>query len=205
MAPSDPVFPSSEPRERRLTLWTYFWSALSEKYASFEGRARRLEYWSYYLILALFYLIILLAQGLVEGIGETIHALLTPFGIEGILSGAGDRPYLDAPVLVWVLRLLSLVLMVPTLAVSCRRYHDVGLPAWSFWIIRSVILTWASIIALRYGAREMGETLFHFLAAIAGVMMLVDLAVHLWPGTRGSNTYGPDPRIPQLPPPGEDQ
>ena len=124
----------------------------------------------------------------------TKAALITPFGIEGILSGYGDRPYFDAPMLVWVIRLLSIVLFVPTLAVSCRRYHDVGLPAWLFWILRGTTLAWAAVVSLKYGAEDLGSSLFRLLSIIAGIVLLVDLVIHLLPGQRGANKYGPDPR-----------
>lgn len=191
-----------EPEERHTTLWRYFWRALTVKYGTFDGRSRRTEYWSYYLFLTLFYLFLLVTQGMTGDLEETIQALRTPFGVEGILSGAGERPYFDAPVLVWVIRLLSVALFVPTLAVSCRRYHDVGLPAWLFWLLRGTALVWAAIVALRYDASDLGSKLFATLTVIAGILMLIDFIIHLWPGHSGPNKYGPDPRIKQLPPPG---
>ena len=83
------------PGERHLTLWNYFWTALTRRYGSFGGRSRRLEFWSYYLFIVLFYLLILAAQALLDGVEVTTEALIAPFGIEGILSGYGDRPYFD--------------------------------------------------------------------------------------------------------------
>lgn len=187
------------PGERHLTLWSYFWTALTRRYGSFDGRSRRLEFWSYYLFIVLFYLLILAAQALLDGVGVTKAALIAPFGIEGILSGYGDRPYFDAPVLVWVIRLLSVVLFVPTLAVSCRRYHDVGLPAWLFWILRGTMLAWAVVVSLKYGAQDFGNSLFRVLSIVVGVVALADLVIHLLPGKKGTNKYGPDPRQSLLP------
>lgn len=187
------------PGERHLTLWSYFWTALTRRYGSFDGRSRRLEFWSYYLFIVLFYLLILAAQALLDGVDVTKAALITPFGIEGILSGYGDRPYFDAPMLVWVIRLLSVVLFVPTLAVSCRRYHDVGLPAWLFWILRGTMLAWAVVVSLKYGAQDFGSSLFRVLSIVVGVVALADLVIHLLPGQKGTNKYGPDPRQ-SLPP-----
>ena len=64
------------PGERHLTLWSYFWTALTRRYGSFSGRSRRLEFWSYYLFIVLFYLLILAAQALLDGVEVTTEALI---------------------------------------------------------------------------------------------------------------------------------
>lgn len=183
--------PEGVPQERHLTFWRYFWIALTERYALFGGRARRMEYWSYYLIILLFYLVLLLLQGLSSDPIEILTALLTPFGVDGILSGAGDRPYFDAPVLVWVIRIISLLLLVPTMAVSCRRYHDVGLPAWFFWTLRGLAL----LLALPMMLSLCTEIIAGIGLLLTAILTGIDLVILLLPGSRGTNRYGPDPRI----------
>jgi uncharacterized membrane protein YhaH (DUF805 family) len=78
-----------------------------KKYAVFSGRARRKEYW-------LFMLLYMIASVVAVGIdvGAAIYA-----GIE-------------ATVMTWI---LSLGLLIPTLAVSVRRLHDKNLRGW--WLL----------------------------------------------------------------------
>jgi len=73
-------------------------SACLKKYATFEGRASRSEYWFF----ALFYIIVSLLSGFIEG-------------ITGIM-GLGYLPFL--------------ALFIPSIAVGCRRMHDVGRSGW---------------------------------------------------------------------------
>jgi uncharacterized membrane protein YhaH (DUF805 family) len=73
-------------------------SVCLKKYATFEGRASRSEYWFF----ALFYIIVSLLSGFIEG-------------ITGIM-GLGYLPFL--------------VLFIPSIAVGCRRMHDVGRSGW---------------------------------------------------------------------------
>ena len=67
-------------------------------------------------------------------------------------------------------------------------------PAWLFWILRGTTLAWAAVVSLKYGAEDLGSSLFRLLSIIAGIVLLVDLVIHLLPGQRGANKYGPDPR-----------
>jgi uncharacterized membrane protein YhaH (DUF805 family) len=73
-------------------------SACFKKYATFEGRASRSEYWFF----TLFYLIVSVVAGVVEG-------------ATGI-AGLGYLP--------WV------VMLIPSIAVGCRRMHDTGRSGW---------------------------------------------------------------------------
>jgi len=71
-----------------------------KKYAAFNGRARRREYWTFMII------------------NDIIVFLLSLF--EGI---AGIAPNTDYSVLAII---FSLFVLIPSLAVSVRRLHDVG-------------------------------------------------------------------------------
>lgn len=83
-----------------------------EKYAAFEGRASRREFW--YFVLASFLISAIL--GFVEGLvlGATATPRLTQNG------GALGNIY-------------SVLVLVPSLAVSARRLHDIGKSGW--WML----------------------------------------------------------------------
>ena len=73
-------------------------SVCLKKYATFEGRASRSEFWFF----TLFYLIVSVVAGFVEG-----------------LTGFVGISYLPL-----------LALFIPSIAVSCRRMHDTGRSGW---------------------------------------------------------------------------
>lgn len=78
-----------------------------DNYATFTGRARRSEYWYF----ALFYFIVSLIAGILD------IALGFNTGSIGILQG-----------------LVSLALVLPSLAVFIRRMHDIGRSGWWFFL-----------------------------------------------------------------------
>ena len=75
-----------------------------QKYAVFEGRAKRTEYWLFILI----HVIISSVLSMID-----FFVLKITFGNIGLLSG-----------------LYGLALLVPILAVGCRRLHDSGKSGW---------------------------------------------------------------------------
>lgn len=95
-----------------MGAFDYFKTCITTKYANFEGRARRSEYWYF----VLFYLIIYYALlALTFIIGSTA----------AILAG-----------------IFALAMLVPSIAVSIRRMHDVGKSGWFILIpIYNLILT----------------------------------------------------------------
>ena len=109
-------------------------------YANFSGRARRSEFWWWWL-----------AVVLVGGVFAAVAAL---FG-SGILGDLTRIGY-------W---LFGLATIVPTLAVSVRRLHDIGRSGW--WILIGIVPVVGNLI------------LFVF---------------HVMPSTRGPNAFGPQPR-----------
>ncbi len=79
-----------------------FIDVLKNKYATFSGRARRAEYWQYIAVYCVIYIIL--------SIIDVLLAKLLGFAI---LSN-----------------LFALATLVPTLAVTVRRMHDVSKPGW---------------------------------------------------------------------------
>ncbi|EDX85980.1 conserved hypothetical protein [Synechococcus sp. PCC 7335] len=75
-----------------------------KKYATFEGRARRAGYWYFFL----FNVLISFAVGFVDGFISTI------LGVETIGLGV----------------IYTIGVLVPSIAVTCRRLHDTGRSGW---------------------------------------------------------------------------
>ena len=117
-------------------------------YANFHGRARRSEYWLFTLF-----------NGLVC-FGMSILIMVfagAALANDRVPGGAGALG-----VLYWI---YGLAVIVPSLAVSCRRLHDIG----------------------RSGA----YLLFAFIPVVGGIFLLIWL---IQDGTPGGNLYGPDPK-----------
>ena len=117
-----------------------------QRYAEFEGRSRRMEYWSYTLLVIIVSLILVL-----------------PFAI----MGEGTSGFLFIPVGLWFIGNI-----IPSIAVSVRRWHDLDQSGW-FYLLFAVL-----------GA-------IPFIGAIAG---LVNLVWFFMQGTVGDNKYGADPK-----------
>lgn len=110
-----------------------------KKYAVFDGRARRKEYW----LFTLFNLLMSLTLA-----GLDVEMGLASRSGYGLLSS-----------------LYSLVVFIPSLAVTVRRLHDTNRSGW--WIFLSLI------------------------PCIGGIVLLVFLVEDSQPG---DNQYGPDPK-----------
>ena len=136
---------------------------------TFSGRATRSEYW--WPRLLVFCVNLLCLSVFVSAIG--------PDGMEALVVWLeSDNPTLDslelAPLntaakfsLVFVL-VFGLLTFLPDLAVTWRRFHDLGQPGW-----------------------------IHLIFFVIGALMpIIALAEYIWlalPGQKYSNRYGPDP------------
>lgn len=97
----------------------WFFDVIKNRYAKFNGRARRKEYWMfqlfYYIFLTLIYLIVAIGL-LMNNTGK-----LPMLGF--ILTSIGSI----------LLIIFAFGLIVPNLAVTIRRFHDIGKSGW--WIL----------------------------------------------------------------------
>ncbi|WP_452219883.1 DUF805 domain-containing protein [Lacinutrix salivirga] len=94
----------------------WFLKVVRDNYANFSGRARRQEYWMFFLFHIIF--------------------LYGSMFISGMLAGATDTP---AFMIIYVIYAFGI--LIPALAVSVRRMHDVGKSGWYMLIpIYSFIL-----------------------------------------------------------------
>ncbi|TPE64790.1 DUF805 domain-containing protein [Sandaracinobacter neustonicus] len=126
------------------------------KYATFSGRARRKEYWLWQLFVALLYTA--LTIWLVSTLGP-IPETATADEMMAQMNGAPAAMY---PMI--AIGLASLLLFLPSLAVTVRRIHDSGNSGW--WILLG-------------------------LTAVGGIVILVFALID---GTPGPNRYGADPK-----------
>jgi uncharacterized membrane protein YhaH (DUF805 family) len=135
-----------------------------KRYAEFSGRSRRLEYWMF----QLFNIIVIFALCI---------PLIIDISINGGSSGSAD-PFEDVGALgmlsFGLMGLYVLAAFIPGIAVTVRRFHDIGLTGWAY-----LGLILAGIIPL-----------IGFIASIAAFVITV------LPGNQGSNKYGADPKNP---------
>lgn len=117
--------------------FNYFLDTIKNRYADFSSRVRRKDFFTYFLF---FYAI-------------NIAALI----IDSIIKMVVDIP----PILFII---ASLVLLVPTLAITVRRLHDTSKSGW------------------------------FMLIGLIPVVNLYLLYVLVLDGTPGANEYGPDPK-----------
>jgi uncharacterized membrane protein YhaH (DUF805 family) len=126
------------------------------RYADFRGRAMRIEYWMFVLFLFLLFAVTATLDTWLPTGGRTVTAVTTAPGLWAY-SQATDAG--------WITRLAGLATIVPLLAVSVRRLHDIGRSG--FWLLISVVPLIGTIVLL--------------------IFFLTD-------SRRGSNRWGADPK-----------
>ena len=108
-------------------------------------------------------------------------------------SGRASRPeywwWVLFTFLIGLIPFAGLVTLIPTLAVTSRRLHDIGKSGWLQimpWAILAV--TWVlNVVTLATALFVIG-----MIAAFVSIVLLI--AWMLWRGDEGPNKYGPDPR-----------
>ena len=166
-------------------------------YFQFSGRATRPQFWWWILFLAI--------AGTVLGI------------VDRIIGWDGFNPLPN---------LFTLATLLPTLAVTSRRLHDIGKTGWwqlvwqiVFGVPWAVAFTMFIIILLAFGKSwdwtiadpaNFAEIIADLLPAVLAfiVAAAVSLCLAIWiiiwlarPGDPGPNRYGPDPQAPADHPP----
>ncbi|KEQ52592.1 DUF805 domain-containing protein [Sphingobium chlorophenolicum] len=114
-----------------------------KRYADFSGRSRRKEYWMFLLGYVLLMMVTAILAAVVAAAAST--RFTGPFFL---LFG-----------------LLTLGLLIPSLAVQVRRFHDQDKSGW-FWLL-------------------------NFVPYVGGIIVLVFMCLE---GTKGPNRFGPDPK-----------
>ncbi|MBU3907133.1 MAG: DUF805 domain-containing protein [Nanoarchaeota archaeon] len=104
-----------------------------KKYAVFAGRARRKEYWYFCLFNAIFSIVLSIIDVRIWGF-QPVDKLSIIFGL-GLLGG-----------------LYSLAVLIPSLAVTIRRFHDTGKSGW--WLLISLVPFVGCIVLLIFLVRD---------------------------------------------------
>ena len=133
------------------------------RYAQFTGRSRRKEYWMFFLL----NMIILFMLGILAlVVGAPLAAFDDPTQAAGLFS-SGVMIVVGLLLLVWILAII-----IPSIAVTVRRFHDRNMSGW--WYLGFIVLGLIPVVGF-----------------IASIAQLVIMAL---PGTPGPNRYGPDPK-----------
>jgi uncharacterized membrane protein YhaH (DUF805 family)/cold shock CspA family protein len=104
-------------------FWSYFWRGLIANYANFRDRASRKEFWSY----ALFWTIIVIVL-MVGSVFADIAA--------GNLDTLSDFvPYITFT----AVGLFLLATIIPWIAMTVRRLHDIGMSGWFALVIHPLM------------------------------------------------------------------
>lgn len=111
-------------------------SSVFKNYANFNGRARRSEFWFF----ALFNLIIYLAASV----------------INYLIAGSSDT----TSIIGIIYLLYSLATILPSLAVSWRRLHDIGKSGAYILFILIPLVGWIFLLAWFVKDSDMGENRF---------------------------------------------
>ena len=126
-------------------------TSVLRNYANFSGRAQRSEFWWFWL--------------------ASIVLIFGPYALFAVPVAVDEGIYNDntwgimGSVVLFLWVILGLALVLPSLAVTCRRLHDTGKSGW-FQLL--------NLIPFPFGA----------------ILVCILCAM---PGTRGPNQYGPDP------------
>jgi uncharacterized membrane protein YhaH (DUF805 family) len=164
-----------------------------KRYAVFSGRSRRKEFWMYILFIVIVSVVLSIIDAALGLGGKTYTSTATPGGPNAFGAGfsAGSRGGLLA-------NLFSLATLIPSLAVSVRRLHDVDKSGW--WILLPLGPYLIGAVMLFSAIFAGGGSASGGLAVIGGLIMLVGfgcaILLLVWyckQGTPGPNRFGPDP------------
>jgi len=173
------------------SLWGYFVKCLGTHYAAFSGRASRAEYWGYTLFMLLISLFVVLITG---GLAFLVPEI--------------------APLTIVCAYLWSAALLLPTLAVTWRRFHDIGvsggtaIPVLIAFQVGSMGVTTAIVarvvefvqqsVARAIGFGGGGSANLNAFVAAAIILTIMGFIPLLWASITdsesGDNRFGPNPK-----------
>ena len=182
------------PHSEDLSEWSYFVRCITTKYADFSGRARRKEWWSF----ILFQTLILIAPMILFAATSAIGITSDPYAMEYLPKDPYNTDYiyylLTRNPFIWPMVIVGLLLLVPLLAVTCRRFHDAEISNLLLWVVceLTILINVVNLLALIERGTDGVMTTINFI--FLSLIWLVVLVVAFIPGKTGSNAYGPDPK-----------
>ncbi len=136
-----------------------------KRYFEFTGRSCRREYWMFALLNVIVVMALLMLMAVTGGAGSLLNQDGSgdgaPFGF--LMGGVG-----------LVIMLWALIVFIPSIAVTVRRFHDRDMSGW--WYVAFVL-----------------GGLIPYIGFLVSIGFLVVMAL---PGYAGANRFGPDPRDP---------
>ncbi|MDE2042188.1 MAG: DUF805 domain-containing protein [Alphaproteobacteria bacterium] len=124
-----------------------------KRYADFQGRSRRKEYWMFILLQIILFIVVGIIAALLGGFSNV--SAPNPTNPFSMLSG----------VTMGLFGILMLALIIPSIAVQVRRFHDQNRSGWF--------------------------VLLGFVPYIGGLVVLIFMLLE---GTKGPNRFGEDPK-----------
>ena len=177
-----------------LSLWGYFVRCITTKYSDFSGRAHRKEWWSF----ILFQTLVLIAPMILFAATSAIGITSDPYAMEFLPKDPYNTDYIYSLLtrnpFIWPMVIVGLWLLVPLLAVTCRRFHDAEISNLLFWVVceLTILINVVNLLALIERGTDGVMTTINFI--FLSLIWLVVLVVAFIPGKTGSNAYGPDPK-----------
>jgi uncharacterized membrane protein YhaH (DUF805 family) len=153
-----------------------------KRYAQFTGRSTRREFWMWVLFVIIVTIVLSILDGMLGLGGHNSYAStdLSGPGTSGYSYGAATRGG-------WLANLFGLAVLVPNLAVSVRRLHDLDRSGW--WIVMPVA-PYGLAIAMMAGHSFVVGGIMVLLGLVSAIVLLVWYCLR---GTAGPNRFGPDP------------
>jgi len=134
---------------------------LMQKYADFSGRAPRAEFWRFALL-----------QAIIFAAGSALALLIISRNMgAGEGGGVPLAQRIEAGIIIGLLGLYALATLLPAIAVSVRRLHDLDYSG-----------RWAALLYIG-----------SLLPMIGGIISVIAIIIMALKGTKGANRFGPDP------------
>ena len=182
------------PHSEGLSLWGYFVRCVTTKYSDFSGRARRKEWWGFILFQTLIFLILQIPVMMALDKDLTANPEIAQYMGQDLFDKEYVNSLLGGNVFFWVMMTAAILLLVPTWAVTCRRFHDVGISTGLFWFVVGLSLLSTIIGMLMVIAPGAIPMALIGLSSYISMTTTVILIIAFIPGIAGPNTYGPDPK-----------
>lgn len=150
-------------------------------YADFSGRARRSEYWYF----ALF------------------NALISAFGSAFETARLNGNNSFFVTAVIGLVAVYNLAAFIPRLAVTWRRFHDVGRSGaciFLVWVPMAAVIALSVLLLITTrGGEATGALIVLLLIAASIATTVLSIVLLVWrcrDGDHFTNQYGPDPKAP---------
>lgn len=157
-----------------------------KRYFDFKGRSRRKELWMYTLFVIMVSIVLMfLDSALGLGGSTTGDTELTDTSMAAAGAASGG----------WLTTIFSLATLIPSIAVSVRRLHDLDRTGW--WILLPVAPYLLGVVLAIGGIAAGGGAMAGVGLVLFGVALITAILLLVWycmPGTAGPNRFGEDPK-----------